>query len=182
MQEIKKSEFKPENYKKLHLLTNHKNGNQTYEFECACDRCGGYGKAISHMCNGQPVFYAQDNGICYKCLGSGVMTSKLKVVADENWTEKVATRNPTREEYISHIQKVIEETKQLSLEQGYKKVDFKIASWCLGGKGSEPIDYLNGNYYIIEKETDKAILIRWKRGLEDMTSTSEWFPKKAILR
>ena len=184
MLEIKKSDFIAQKYNKLHLLTNHKNGNQTYEYECKCDRCEGLGKAISHICNGQPVFYLPDNGVCYKCLGTGVMTQKIKVIPDENWVEnKNHNQYHTREWYEENIRRYKEEALKKNTEKGFKKVDFKIAAWFLGGKTSEPMDIYSGRYYIIDKETEKAVhIVFLTDGMDNLTTDEEWFPKKAIIK
>lgn len=177
---IKKSEFKPENYKKLTLITNHRNGNQTYEYTCECDRCLGKGYVISHICNGKEVLMRPEGGVCFKCRGSKVMLQKLKVITDEEAEAKEAKLKKEAEERRNIFLKALAESKEKHLKQGYKLVDFKLANWFCGT--NEDKEYNCGKYYIIERETEKAVLITFIDNLESMNSDSEWFPKKAIVR
>lgn len=178
MFEIKKSEFKPEKYSKLTLLTNHRNGNQTYSYEDKCERCNGLGKAISHIHNGQPVFHRPDDGICYECWGKGTVVRKFKVVTDENWNEKIHQEQLTREQILENIRKHTEQVIASNIALGYKKVDFTLASWF-----SENPNFNINKYYRIAKETEKAYLIEFIDSLESTYSNyDQWFPKKAIIK
>lgn len=176
MLEIKKSEFKPEDYSKLTLVTNHRNGNQTYSYECTCDRCNGRGLVVSHVCNGKLVYVRPDNGICYKCLGEGKVTEKLKVVTDENWKEKVREQELTREQILENIRKHEEHVIQYNLSLGYKLVDFKLANWV------RDIWVNEGSYYRIIKETEKAYLIANIQSLKEDCYSEFWVPKKAMVK
>lgn len=49
-----------------------KNGTKIYH-DYTCDRCGGKGYYVIAVHNMQPVLSPYDNGVCYKCGGSGRM-------------------------------------------------------------------------------------------------------------
>lgn len=49
-----------------------RNGTKIYH-DFTCDRCGGRGIFAIAVCNGVPVPAHPDNGVCYKCGGSGEM-------------------------------------------------------------------------------------------------------------
>lgn len=49
-----------------------KNGTKIYH-DFTCDRCGGSGIFVIGVCNGVPVPAQPDEGMCYKCFGSGVL-------------------------------------------------------------------------------------------------------------
>ena len=178
--EIRKSEFNPENYSKLSLLKTQKNGNEIYSFETACDRCNGLGYVISHVENGKPVLMRPEGGICFKCRGSKVMTLKLKVITDEEMNAKEAKARKDAEEYKKHAEELRQEEIKHSLELGYKLVDFKVAGWFFGK--CEDKDYNVGKYYIIAKETEKAVCISFKESLDSGFIDEQWFPKKAIIK
>lgn len=180
MYEIRKSEFNPEKYNKLTLLKTSKNGNEEYEYQCACDRCDGKGYVISHIMNGQPVLMRPEGGICFKCRGAKVMTQKVKVVSDEYMDKKEAKLQKEAEEYRNNLQKMKEERIKHNLELGFKKVDFKIAGWFFGKH--EDVEFNSDKYYLIQKESEKAVLIGYKDALDSCTTCEYWFPKKAIVR
>ena len=47
------------------------NGKLVVDAKRKCNRCNGSGIAISHVENGVPVPYINDNGVCYGCEGRG---------------------------------------------------------------------------------------------------------------
>lgn len=48
-----------------------------------CDRCNGTGIAISHIENGVPIPYINDNGICYACNGVGYITKEIRLYTEK---------------------------------------------------------------------------------------------------
>lgn len=175
MLEIKKSEFNPQEYNRLTLLDTHKNGNETYEYECECDRCEGTGKPILGMCNGKPMHYVPDEGICYKCWGSGKVTQKLKVLTDEQWEkreEKIRLSiKKANENFEQRRQEIIDK----HIAEGYKEIDFTIAKWF-------SYNLCDSHYYRVIKETAKAMCIAFMDKLDDGVHCEHWFPKSAIIK
>lgn len=70
-----------------------------------CDKCGGTGIAVSHVLNGNPVPYAHDHGVCYRCNGTGrepkpskAQMNKLKALEHNykirvRWDEVISSKN-----------------------------------------------------------------------------------------
>lgn len=62
-----------------------KNGNIQIRRRTECSRCNsGRGTYYIGVCNGQPVPSHVDNGVCFKCLGSGWEWSKEIIMTAEN--------------------------------------------------------------------------------------------------
>ena len=64
-----------------------KNGKMYVSARCKCDRCNGSGIAISHVCNGQPVPYVNDGGICYSCNGAGYFCKEIRLYTDKEFEQ-----------------------------------------------------------------------------------------------
>ena len=64
-----------------------KNGKMYVSAQCKCDRCNGSGIAISHVCNGQPVPYVNDGGICYSCNGAGYFRKEIRLYTDKEFEQ-----------------------------------------------------------------------------------------------
>ena len=64
-----------------------KNGKMYVSARCKCDRCNGSGIAISHVCNGQPVPYVNDEGICYSCNGAGYFRKEIRLYTDKEFEQ-----------------------------------------------------------------------------------------------
>ena len=64
-----------------------KNGKIYVSARCKCDRCNGSGIAISHVCNGQPVPYVNDGGICYSCNGAGYFRKEIRLYTDKEFEQ-----------------------------------------------------------------------------------------------
>ena len=64
-----------------------KNGKMYVSARCKCDRCNGSGIAISHVCNGQPVPYVNDGGICYGCNGTGYFHKTIRLYTDKEFEQ-----------------------------------------------------------------------------------------------
>lgn len=158
---VKKSEFKPENYSRLTLIKNQKNGIDVYNCLGTCARCEGRGRI---------AFSTRDHSICYICEGTGKVAAKLEVVPDELLEARKAKAQ-------AKLQAEWDARKQAHIQAGYKPIDFKIADWFVDCNLS-----LGGwKYYLIEKETEKAVcislLIDW-----DHVEYTIWMPKKAMIK
>lgn len=64
-----------------------KNGKMYVSARCKCDKCNGSGIAISHVCNGQPVPYVNDGGICYSCNGAGYFRKEIRLYTDKEFEQ-----------------------------------------------------------------------------------------------
>jgi len=164
-------------YSRLHLVKTYKNGSEDYSYECSCHRCQGKGVIVSHIENGKEVLVRPDSGTCWNCLGSGVETRKIHVISDEQWEineqEKINKAQQQRLEFEQHEEQRRKATIAKHLEEGYKEVDFTIASW---------FDYkITSKYYRVAKKIEKAICIDFMDELDDCVFFESWFPKKAII-
>ena len=81
------------------LIRIDKNGTKYYEGDVPCSRCDGKGIYIIGVCNGQPVPSWVDNGICFKCGGSGREHSKWKEYTPEYEAKLEARRKAKAEKY-----------------------------------------------------------------------------------
>lgn len=59
-----------------------------------CNRCNGSGLAISHIENGKPIPYLNDNGICYACEGKGFLFKTIRLYTEKE--KAAATRAKER--------------------------------------------------------------------------------------
>lgn len=75
------------------LIKIDRNGSKHYETMVTCDRCGGSGIFVTHICNGVGVPARPDAGTCYKCGGEG----KYKGVRIERTPEYEAKLTARRE-------------------------------------------------------------------------------------
>lgn len=82
------------------LIETYKNGNIKIETNAPCDRCGGEGVYFIGVNNGQPVPSWVDNGVCFKCLGTGRMSEMRILMTPEN-RKKADARAKRREAKIA---------------------------------------------------------------------------------
>ena len=89
-----------EGYKYDETKAYEKNGKMYVSARCKCDRCNGSGIAISHVCNGQPVPYVNDGGICYSCNGAGYFRKEIRLYTDKEFEqmEKASAKAAERRE------------------------------------------------------------------------------------
>lgn len=157
---VKKSEFKPENYSRLTLIKNKKNGVDVYSCLGTCARCEGKGRI---------TFSTRDHSICYICKGSGKVAAKLEVVPDE-------LIEACKAEAQAKLQAQWDERREQHISEGYKAIDFKIAKWFVWPNSDMP-----WKYYRVVRESEKAVLISFLAELENV-DYQQWFPKSAIVR
>lgn len=79
----------PENATLVHQF---KNGNIKIAHNAPCDRCGGEGIYYMGVCNGKPVPSWVENGVCFKCGGSGVQRETKILMTPENEAKAEAKR------------------------------------------------------------------------------------------
>lgn len=66
-------------YKDIQIITKFvKNGKAYARIKMKCDRCGGHGIFAVGVHNGCLVPAMPDNGVCYKCLGSGFIIDEVR--------------------------------------------------------------------------------------------------------
>lgn len=63
------------------------NGTEYYRVTAPCSRCGGHGIYYVGNLNGKPVRANPDEGVCYRCGGSGIETYIDKVYTPEHRAE-----------------------------------------------------------------------------------------------
>lgn len=79
------------------LIKIDRNGTKYYEGAAECDRCNGKGIYYIGVCNGQLVPSWVDQGVCFKCGGSGKVISKWKEYTPE-YAEKLEARRRAKAE------------------------------------------------------------------------------------
>ena len=62
-------------------------GKMVVDVKEPCSRCNGSGIAISHVCNGQPIPYVNDGGICYSCNGTGYFHKTIRLYTDKEFEQ-----------------------------------------------------------------------------------------------
>lgn len=79
------------------LIRVDKNGTKYYTGMVECDRCNGKGIYYIGVHNGKPLPSWVDQGICFKCLGSGKVEGKWKEYTPEYEAKLEAKRQAKRE-------------------------------------------------------------------------------------
>lgn len=79
------------------LIRTDRNGTKYYEGAVECDRCNGKGIYYIGVCNGQLVPSHVDQGVCFKCGGSGKVQGKWKEYTPE-YAEKLEARRRAKAE------------------------------------------------------------------------------------
>lgn len=75
-----------------------KNGNIKIKRKTTCSRCGnGNGIFYTHVCNGVPIPSHVDQGVCFKCLGSGWEWTTEILMTPENEAKAEQRRAKERE-------------------------------------------------------------------------------------
>lgn len=97
------------------LIRVDRNGTKYYEGEVTCTRCYGKGVYIIGVHNGQPVLSPVDNGICFKCGGTGKEHSTWKEYTPEH-EAKLAARRLARQEKKLAEEKAEQEAREREAE------------------------------------------------------------------
>ena len=166
-------------YKDLRLIKTDKNGSVYYEGMTKCDRCDGEGVVYSHVCNDKKIPVTPDQGICWKCFGTGLMKVKIKIVTveyEKKLIEKAQKAAQKRKiEAEENMKKTQETTRNSNLELGYKEIDITIAEWV-------NVPLVKYKYYRVAHETQNAYLFNLLDDLyqRDSQAVSRWVPKKAV--
>lgn len=97
------------------LIRIDRNGTKYYEGDVPCSRCDGKGIYFIGVCNGHPVPSPVDNGVCFKCGGTGKEHSTWKEYTPEYEAKLEARRKARREKYLEEHKAEIE-ARQAELE------------------------------------------------------------------
>ena len=81
------------------LIRVDRNGTKYYEGMIECDRCGGVGIYYIGVHNGQPLPSWVDNGVCFKCGGTGKVEGKWKEYTPEYEAKLEARRKAKAEKW-----------------------------------------------------------------------------------
>ena len=74
-----------------------------------CDRCNGSGLAISHIENGKPIPYLNDNGICYACEGKGFLFKTVRLYTEKEFNSLERQKERAAERRLEEAEKVEQE-------------------------------------------------------------------------
>ena len=86
-----------------------RNGSKHFEGMVKCSRCGGSGMIIFAVVNGVPVPTIVDDGVCWKCNGSGKVLGKWIERTPEYQAKLDARRQAKWEAEHSYEEEIIEE-------------------------------------------------------------------------
>ena len=108
------------------LIRVDRNGTKYYEGLVPCDRCEGKGIYIIGVCNGRPVPSYVDNGVCFKCGGTGTVAGKWKEYTPE-YEAKLAERRRKRAEKYQreHEQEIREREEARAKEEAERKAELE---------------------------------------------------------
>lgn len=82
-----------------------------------CNRCNGSGLAISHIENGKPIPYLNDNGICYACEGKGFLFKTIRLYTEKEKAAAVRAKERAAERKVEEKLANAEKKKQKWLEK-----------------------------------------------------------------
>lgn len=106
------------------LIKIDRNGTKYYEGMIECDRCNGKGIYYIGVCNGQLVPSWVDQGVCFKCGGSGKVHGKWKEYTPEYEAKLEARRRAKAEAQAKAYE---EEQARLEAERKAKEEAERIA-------------------------------------------------------
>lgn len=82
-----------------------------------CNRCNGSGLAISHIKNGKPIPYLNDNGICYACEGKGFLFKTIRLYTEKEKAAAVRAKERAAKRKVEEKLANAEKKKQKWLEK-----------------------------------------------------------------
>ena len=166
-------------YRNLLLVKTDKNGSDYYEARCTCDRSMGEGVIYAGRVNGKLVTVKPDNGVCWKCNGSHIMSVKIKVMTDEYSAKLEQKQHEKAQAAREEAEKRMEENRQhryeTNISLGYKSIDFILDEWV-------EINLDKYKFYRIAVKTQKAYLIKLMDDLyqDEIQSIDRWVPIRAF--
>lgn len=172
-------EQKKKYYRGMLFVKEDSNGSKYYESTCECDRCLGKKIVYKGVHNGVLVPHTPDNGVCWKCNGSGIIPVIIKIITSEYNAKLKAQRLKKAQKEAAEREKRAAELRQstydVNIKSGYKKIDFTVEEWV----GLKLDKYL---FYRIAVETKRAYLIHLLDDLykDDLSAVERWIPIKAF--
>ena len=110
------------------LDTVFKNGNIKIKRKTTCSRCGnGNGIFYTHVCNGVPIPSHVDQGVCFKCLGSGWEWTTEILMTPENEAKAEQRRAKEREKQAEKQKEIDALNAQKEAERKAKEEAERIA-------------------------------------------------------
>ena len=157
------------------LIKIDKNGSKHYEEMMKCPRCGGYGKVVHHMENGQPSYNWTDDGICWKCHGQGKVLEKWIERTPEYQAKLDARRKAKADARAEYYRKVNEEIKAKEEAERKQIEEEKQRSQFIGEVGQKleiKVEYIGspffeskfGRTYIHQFKDESGNKLVWKSG------------------
>lgn len=105
-----------------------KNGNIKIKRKTTCSRCGnGNGIFYTHVCNGVPIPSHVDQGVCFKCLGSGWEWTTEILMTPENEAKAEQRRAREREKQAEKQKEIDALNAQKEAERKAKEEAERIA-------------------------------------------------------
>ena len=145
--------FVADSYKNMDIVGEpfeNENGKMVAKVRCKCDRCGGHGIIASRVENGHIVPIPVDNGICYKCWGTGIEEKIVRV-----YTEKEHNSLQRAKERAAHKREEIRIAKEKEAIEKASKYKHTVAL-KLGFGENEKIYLVYGDdTYAIKDELKK---------------------------
>ena len=128
------------------LIRTDRNGTKYYEGYIPCSRCEGRGIYVIGVCNGQLVPSHVDNGICFKCGGSGKQLGKWKEYTPEyeamlearrkaRLEKKLAEEKAEQEAREREAEAKRQEEQRLIEEENKRRLEQKALSHYVGTVG-----------------------------------------------
>lgn len=110
------------------LIRVDRNGTKYFEGDVPCDRCDGKGIYYIGICNGQLVPSWVDQGVCFKCGGSGVQHSTWKEYTPEYEAKLEARRKARREKYeAEHAEEIAKAQAEREAKEAERKRQEEIS-------------------------------------------------------
>lgn len=107
-----------ENFKfDVNKAYNNSQGKLVVNAKNKCNRCNGSGLAISHIENGKPIPYLNDNGICYACEGKGFLFKTIRLYTEKEKAAAVRAKERAAERKVEEKLANAEKKKQKWLEK-----------------------------------------------------------------
>ena len=162
--------FVADSYKNMQIVSEpfeNEKGKKVVKVKCKCDRCSGLGIIVARVENNQYIPIPVDNGVCYKCGGTGTVEKIVRAYTEKEYNalQKTKERN---------IQKKAEEKakKEKELLDNAAKYKHEVAL-KLGFGEDEKV-------YLVYGDDTYAIKDELKRLGARFDPTLKWFFSKEV--
>ena len=90
--------FVADSYKNMQIVSEpfeNEKGKKVVKVKCKCDRCSGLGIIVARVENNQYIPIPVDNGVCYKCRGTGTVEKIVRAYTEKEYNalQKTKERN-----------------------------------------------------------------------------------------